>query len=78
MKTFLIILLVALIVYYILKYLGRFLLLRMFRNLENKMNDANSNYDNNKEGDVTIQNKQTKNHKTKDVGEYVDFEEVEN
>ncbi len=76
MKTFLTIILIALIVYYILKYLGRFLLYRMMNKFGADLNE-NDNMTNKQEGDVSIQNKQKKNNKTRDIGEYVDFEEID-
>ncbi len=75
MKTLLTILLVAFIVYYFFKYLGRFLLSKIFKNLESRMND--NNYTEKKEGEVTIQKGQDKNNRGKGVGEYVDFEEMQ-
>ncbi len=77
MVAFLRILLIAVLVYYIIKFLGRFLFARFLRNFESKMNGSQEIYKNRKEGEVTVQTQQQKNNKSKDVGEYIDFEEIE-
>ncbi len=74
MRTLLTILLIAFIVYYLFKLFGKFLLSRIFKNIESEMNNDSSSF--RKEGEVTIQKGKNKNNKTKDVGEYVDFEEM--
>ncbi len=63
--------------YYILKSVIRFLLPPALRDLEKKMRNKNQRYQNKKEGEVTIQkrNKKTNSH-GKGIGEYVDFEEI--
>ena len=84
LKTILIILLV----YYFLKILGKLFAPRMFRYAAKKTEEhfkekfegfAEQNNSNEEQiGDVIIENKSTKKKNTsKNVGEYIDFEEIE-
>ncbi len=75
MKTLFTIILIIIIIYYVLKYVGRFLLFKFLKDMNSKMNQT-ENYSEQKEGEVTIQNKKSKNNQTQNVGEYVDFEEI--
>jgi hypothetical protein len=71
--------------YFFLKYTIRLLAPFLIKRFANKMQDKfrqefNQQYKNNdsKEGDVTIENKKnSSNSKTDNVGDYVDFEEVD-
>jgi len=64
--------------YYILKSVVRFILPAAFRNLEKNMRNQNQAYHNRKkEGEVTIEKQNNKsNNYGKGIGEYVDFEEI--
>ena len=64
--------------YYLAKSVVRLLFPFLLKNLNDKMNSANNSYVNNKEeGDVSI--KVTKKDKKidSDIGEYTDFEEID-
>lgn len=71
--------------YFFFKYTIRLLAPFLIKRFANKMQDKfrqefNQQYKNNdsKEGDVTIENKKkSSNSKTDNVGDYVDFEEVD-
>ena len=71
--------------YFVFKYTIRLLAPFLIKRFANKMQDKfrqefNQQYKNNdsKEGDVTIENKKkSSNSKTDNVGDYVDFEEVD-
>ena len=71
--------------YFFFKYTIRLLAPFIIKRFANKMQDKfrqefNQQYKNNdsKEGDVTIENKKkSSNSKTDNVGDYVDFEEVD-
>jgi len=72
------ILFISFAIYYLLKSLGRIFLPAVFRNLErNGAGRSNGYYQQKREGEVTIQNYNKKpNDRSKNIGEYVDFEEV--
>jgi len=71
-------LLFAYAIYFILKSIGRFFLPFLFSDLQKKMNGQSHNqYQNKKEGEVTIEYKETgKKSYDKNIGEYIDYEEV--
>ena len=80
--------LIVLLVYYLLKLLGKLFAPRMFRYAAKKTEEhfkgkfegfAEQNNSNEEQiGDVIIENKTTKKKNTsKNVGEYIDFEEIE-
>jgi len=80
--------LIVLLVYYFLKLLGKLFAPRMFRYAAKKTEEhfkgkfegfAEQNNSNEEQiGDVIIENKTTKKKNTsKNVGEYIDFEEIE-
>ncbi len=77
MSTLLKILLIAIAVYYFLKFAGRILLSRFYKKMGTKMRQDYDSYEQKAEGEVTITNTERKQNNTKDVGEYVDFEEME-
>jgi hypothetical protein len=72
------VILFAFAIYYILKSVMKFLLPPAFRNLEKKMREQNQgNYQRKKEGEVTIKNNiKKKDDYGKNIGEYIDFEEI--
>ncbi len=76
------------LIYILLKYLGRilapFLMKKFLRKMGARFQQQthhqyqDTNNSNQEEGEVTIEQPQTSNKKkTRDVGDYVDFEEVE-
>ena len=79
------ILAIIFLTYFFFKYTIRLLAPFLIKRFANKMQDKfrqefNQQYKNNdsKEGDVTIENKKkSSNSKTDNVGDYVDFEEVD-
>ena len=81
-------LLIILLVYYLLKILGRWLAPRLFsyatRRAEDHIRQQFDTFQNagreaeRPEGEVSIDKKPTrKNNSSKDIGEYIDFEELE-
>ncbi len=81
-------LLIILLVYYLLKILGRWLAPRLFSYASRRAEDhirrqfdtfQNAQHEGERPvGEVTIDKKPTrKNNSSKDIGEYVDFEELE-
>lgn len=77
MVTLFKILLFGIVIYYFFKLAGKFLLSFLFKNIESKLNNTAGDYNTKTEGELTIQNNTKKNNNTKNVGEYVDFEEIE-
>ncbi len=74
-------LLIAVGIYYLIKILFRALFPFLMKRVLNKMQQQNhQQYQQKPDGKVTVETKTTnKNkHNTKDVGEYVDFEEIDN
>ena len=76
--------LVIMLIYYGLKFVGRFLIPLLFqkvvKNAEEKFKQQqeNQNYNNTKEGEITIDKKPNgQNKSNNDVGEYIDYEEVD-
>lgn len=72
------ILFISFAIYYLLKSMGRFFLPALFRDFQKNNAGRNNNYyQQRKEGEVTIQNYNKKsNNNSKNIGEYVDFEEI--
>lgn len=79
---------IILLIYFILKYLGRIFVPILVRRFAHKMqerfqqqfNNQQNNWEDlrKKEGEVSIEsNNDLKDNQTNDLGEYVDFEEVE-
>ncbi len=87
MMTFLKTILIVLLVYFGLKFLIRFTTPYLMRYISKKAgqqfeqffgNQADTNDQRNKEGNITIDKNPSRNPRTsKKVGEYVDYEEVE-
>lgn len=69
---------IAIVIYYALKTVVWFLLPGALRNLEKNIRNQNNRYHNNKrEGEVTVQGQRKREGSiSKDVGEYVEFEEL--
>lgn len=72
------------LIYYGLKFIGRFLIPIFFqkvaRNVEKKFREQQgfSNHTNTKEGEITIEKKPNEQNRTNNnVGEYIDYEEVD-
>jgi len=75
---------IIMIIYYGLKFIGRFLIPIFFqkvaRNVEQKVREQQgySDYTSTKEGETTIDKKPNEQNKTNNnVGEYIDYEEVD-
>ena len=76
-KTLLTIALIYIIIKYIIRLFAPFIIGSSIHKLSNKYNQ-NSSYDSNKsEGDVTIEKSTIKNQSTNDLGDYVDYEEID-
>ena len=76
--------LVIMLIYYGLKFVGRFLIPILFqkvvKNAEEKFKQqqGHQNHNNTKEGEITIDKKPNgKSKSNNDVGEYIDYEEVD-
>lgn len=85
METFIKVIFWAIVIYYALKLIGRFLfpwilkrlVKKMTNNFQNFQNTAQENHNNKNAGDITIEyNNTRKKNKSNDEGEYVDFEEI--
>tara|TARA_B100000427_G_scaffold264121_1_gene229161 strand:+ start:278 stop:505 length:228 start_codon:yes stop_codon:yes gene_type:complete len=66
------------IIYYVFKFLSRLYLsyiLNRFKN--NSFRNYNDKYNNQKEGDVTINKMPKEKPKNKNVGDYIDYEEID-
>ncbi len=76
--------LIIMLIYYGLKFVGKFLMpifiQKVMQNVEKKFDQQQNNqvYDKSKEGKTTIDKKpRPSKESNKDVGEYVDFEDVD-
>lgn len=75
LRTFLIIIivyyLIKLFVRYVLPYIGRYFIRRTMRNFENQQNQSHRN-----PGDIDVEKAPPRKKTLDDLGEYVDYEEV--
>jgi len=75
-------LVIILVIYFGIRLFTRYILPKLvdkgMKNMQEKMYEQQRQHQqsNRHEGDVTVQNKKTKNNQGKDEGEYVDFEEI--
>jgi len=70
--------LIVTLLYYLAKSLVKLLFPFLLKNLNNKMNSANNNNFNNKnEGDISIKYSKKNKKIDKNIGEYTDFEEID-
>ena len=76
-KTVLIIILTYSIFKYIIRPLAPWILRAMAKKMSKKFNQPQSNYNSNNEGDVSIDKSVKKQRSKKDIGEYVDYEELD-
>lgn len=83
--TFLRVIFILILTYYLFKLVGRYLLpwllKRFMKNVQNKysQNAGNTNNQSKKEGEVNIKySPKDKKNKDEDIGEYVDFEDLDN
>ena len=75
-KTLLTIALIYIVIKYIIRLFAPFIIGSLIHKLSNKY--QNRSYDSNKsEGDVTIDKSTIKNRSTNDLGDYVDYEEID-
>ena len=70
------------VISYLIRFLGRVFLPIMLKRFINKSSEKfKQQYDNmdthNKEGEITIESNKTSSDSSNDVGDYVDFEEVD-
>jgi len=72
------------VISYLIRFLGRVFLPFMLKRFINKSSqrfrqqyDDMNTHSNKKEGDITIESNKTSSDSSNDVGDYVDFEEVE-
>ena len=76
-KTLLTIVLIYVIIKYMIRLFTPIIIRSLIRKISNKYNQ-NPSYDINKsEGDVTIEKSTIKNQSTNDLGDYVDYEEID-
>jgi hypothetical protein len=67
---------IAIVIYYALKSIGRIFLPFLFNEASQKINNQN-NYKQKRAGEVTIHYKENKKNKgNRQVGEYIDYEEI--
>ena len=76
-KTVLIIILAYSIFKYITRLLAPWILRSMAKKMAKKFNLSPSNYNSSNEGEVSIDKSVKKQRSKKDVGEYVDYEELD-
>ena len=71
--------LIIIIVVYVLKLIGRYIIPMLIKRQVNKFQQENNrqNYQQKPEGEVTVEKEKTSNNKfNSDEGEYVDYEEI--
>ena len=76
-KTILILLLAYSIFKYVMRILFPWIIRSMARKMGQKFNQPPSNYNSQHEGDISTDKTQKKQHLKQDVGEYVDYEELD-
>ncbi len=70
-------LLILFVIFFIVRIFTRYVLRRYFSKMQQNFEDQQQQYQNKKEGDVTINTKPNSSKKIdKDEGDYVDYEEV--
>jgi membrane protein implicated in regulation of membrane protease activity len=71
-------LLILFAIFFLVRIITRYALRRYFTNMQNNFQNQQNQYNQKKEGDVTINTKPKTGKKiNKDEGDYVDFEELE-
>lgn len=76
-KTILILLLAYSIFKYVMRLLSPWIIRSMARKMAQKFNQPPPNYNSQNEGDISIDKTKKKQHPKQDVGEYVDYEELD-
>ena len=76
-KTILILMLAYSIFKYVMRILSPWIVRSMARKMSQKFNQPTQNYNYQHEGDVSIDKTEKKQHPKHDVGEYVDYEELD-
>ena len=76
-KTILILLLVYIIFKYIMRLLSPWIIRSIARKMAQKFNQPPPNYNSQNEGDISIDKTEKKQRPKQDVGEYVDYEELD-
>ncbi|MBE9469195.1 MAG: hypothetical protein IMY72_12855 [Bacteroidetes bacterium] len=76
MTSFLKFILVFVIVFYLIKILFRYFIKKFLNNYNNNSKDNFAKQEK-KEGNITVENSEQKKTYPKDMGEYVDYEEVD-
>ena len=76
-KTLLTIVLIYIMIKYIIRLFAPFIIGSLINKLSN-IHNQNRSYDSNKsEGDITIEKSTIKNRSTNDLGDYVEYEEID-
>lgn len=76
-KTILILLLAYSIFKYVIRLLSPWIIRSMARKMAQKFNQPRPNYNSQNEGDISIDKIEKKQSPKQDVGEYVDYEELD-
>lgn len=76
-KTILILLLAYSIFKYVMRLLSPWIIRSMARKMAQKFNQPHPNYNSQNEGDISIDKIEKKQSPKQDVGEYVDYEELD-
>ena len=76
-KTILILLLAYSIFKYVMRLLSPWIIRSMARKMAQKFNQPHTNYNTQNEGDISIDKIEKKQSPKQDVGEYVDYEELD-
>ena len=76
-KTILILLLAYSIFKYVMRLISPWIIRSMARKMAQKFNQPPPNYNSQNEGDISIDKTEKKQRPKQDVGEYVDYEELD-
>jgi membrane protein implicated in regulation of membrane protease activity len=69
--------LIVFLVFFILKFIAQYFLRSFLKNMQKNSSDQQTQYNQKKEGDVTINTKAKTGKKIdKDEGDYIDYEEI--
>ncbi len=70
-------LLIVFLIYFIIRIFTRYIFRSYFKKMQGNFENQQNQYNNKKEGDVTINTKSGKNKKIdKNEGDYIDYEEI--
>jgi len=69
--------LILLIIFFIIRIFTRYILQSYFKNMQKNFEDQQRQYQQKKDGDITVENRPDSNKKfDKNEGDYIDYEEI--